>query len=39
MPFTVESSTGTAVTLAIMHVVPGVVWFALLRQGSRSDAA
>lgn len=38
-PFTVEASTATAVTLAFMHVMPGVVWFLLVRRGSGPDAA
>lgn len=39
MPFTVDASTSTAVTLAVMHVVAGVVWFVLVRRSSRPDSA
>ncbi|MBC6446180.1 DUF6069 family protein [Actinokineospora xionganensis] len=37
-PFTVEASTSTAVTLAGMHAVTGVVWFALVRRNLRQGA-
>ncbi len=33
-PFTVGATTSTAVTLAGMHVVTGVVWFVLVRRSS-----
>ena len=32
MPFTVQASTGTALTLAAMHLVVGAVWFGAIRQ-------
>lgn len=37
-PFTVVASTSTSVTLAAMHVVAGVVWFALVRRSSSRPA-
>lgn len=33
-PFTVQASTGTSVSLAIMHLVVGGVWFLALRRGA-----
>lgn len=39
MPFTVEASTATQVTLAAMHVVSGAVWFGAVRGAVASATA
>lgn len=35
-PFAAEATTGTALTLATMHLVGGLVWFVAVRRGRRA---